>query len=409
MGALDPRVTRALDELVPPRPGPDRWNAIVGAAGTTTRGRRLVAAVPVAAVALAAAFVALAWPFGSGPQGTILERAAAAIGDGPVIHVVTRSGVGGTLVDLETGERRLIDGEQEIWYDPTRGMTHIVSRFGGVVEHDELFQRRRAWSFEKGVIGLARDYRDGLRTGAVQVLEDGVVDGEPVHWLRVESSRNPDVVDRTVREVVQEVAVSQNTFEVIATRETLDGDLLPGGIDRVLEVETLPAGEGDFSGELQGSRPATSYIFRPLESVLPTPNEASAVLGRPALWAGPQTHGLELARIWTQVFEERRVPDELLRKEHGVTFFYGTLAVNESEPGRPIEPDVSRPYVRITQSLSARFGRDVAGYIPPEGSVLVAYGVMGAMQEDGVHLTIRASSEELLLAAARALEPVPAG
>jgi len=201
-----------------------------------------------------------------------------------------------------------------------------------------------------------------------------------------------------------ELGVSEDTLRVVAVKEAL------GGIDGILQVETIAAGEGDFSGELRGSRPATSFVFQPFESVLLTPSEASAAGGGRALWVGPQIGGLELARIWTQVVEQWWSPNELPRRERGITFFYGALAVMESEPGRTIGPDISQPYVRIWQSLTgavAGHGR-LSGYVPPEGSVLVADGT-GVIVRDGVHVTIRASSDELVLAAARALEPVPAG
>jgi hypothetical protein len=49
----------------------------------------------------------------------------------------------------------------------------------------------------------------------------------------------------------------------------------------------------------------------------------------------------------------------------------------------------------------------VSDYSPPEGSVLIIGGHIGVMQAQGLHIALEASSEDLLLAAARALEPVP--
>ena len=67
----------------------------------------------------AAAGLILAWPFRGGPSGTVLQRAAAAIGDGPVLHVVLQDGFHGTLVNLATGDQTEIHQQDEYWYDPS--------------------------------------------------------------------------------------------------------------------------------------------------------------------------------------------------------------------------------------------------------------------------------------------------
>jgi hypothetical protein len=405
MGALDPRVTSALDELVPPRPGPDRWDAIVGSAGGASGGRRRwVAALPIAGAALAAAVLALAWPFGSGPQGTILERAAAAIGDGPVIHVVTRSGWGPTLVDLESGARTKLPIEVEVWYDPARGL-HERSRLDGVLQHDAVLRPGRVRSLEKTLVGIARNYRDALRNGTARVLEHAVVHGEAVHWIRVESAMYPNVEDGKLHELAHDVGVSQETFEVVATRETLDGKLQPDGIATVLEVETLAAGEGNFTQELPDwNDVAVAIAYGAVGKGSFTPSEASAVLGRRALWAGPRIGDLELTRIWKDRRRERR-RGEPWKEYAGVSVYYGKL---DEGSLTYLQPN-GVPFVRIAESLTLDRGfRWGSSYIPPEGSVLLT-GREGAMHVDGVHVTIEASSEELLMAAARALQPVPEG
>jgi hypothetical protein len=43
-----------------------------------------------------------------------------------------------TVVDLRTGERRRLDEEREVWYDPQRGL-HTIDRVGGGVQSDELY------------------------------------------------------------------------------------------------------------------------------------------------------------------------------------------------------------------------------------------------------------------------------
>lgn len=113
MGDVTPFVGRALDEFVPPRPAPDRWRDIERAALGSSRRRALVA-VATLPVAAAVALLVLAWPFSGGPTGTLLERAAAAIGDGPVVHAVVQSGFAGTEIDLATERRVSVHEEDEL-------------------------------------------------------------------------------------------------------------------------------------------------------------------------------------------------------------------------------------------------------------------------------------------------------
>jgi len=51
-----------------------------------------------------------------------------------------------------------------------------------------------------------------------------------------------------------------------------------------------------------------------------------------------------------------------------------------------------------------QFGYDA---VPPEGSILVFDSGIAVMRKDGLYLALEASSEGLLLAAARGLERVP--
>jgi hypothetical protein len=407
MGALDPRLARALDELTPPRPGPEAWDAIVDAAGGQRRAQRpwLVRLLPVAGAAVAAILLALAWPFGGGRSGTILERAAAAVGDGPVLHAVIRSGWGGTLVDLDSGAREEIRGELEVWYDPERGI-HEISRFAGVLQGEALYPPRRVSQLdsylEKTLSGLATGYRDALQNGTAYVLESGVVEGQAVHWIRVDTQMLPDVADNKLHEWAHDVAVSQDTFEPVATRETRDRKLGPDGISIVLSVETLPQGEGSFTRI--APEPAvlvTRVGFTGSGSL--TPSEASSVLGHTALWAGQRVAGLDLTRIWkderAEGYDRGRGAWE--KTFTGVTFLYGPTDENGNPTGER--------FLRLSESttLDSGFRWGVRNFVPPEGSMLVLDGGRASLRKDGVYVALSASSEDILLSAARSLEPVP--
>ena len=183
----------ALETLEPPfADEPVDWDdvlrrACVEPARAPRRGRRRRVLVALAAAA-AVCGALVADPFGDEDAG-VLDRALAAIGDGPVLHVVTRSpGMGGTLVDLQSGDRTQLRIEQETWFDPDRGFRGTI-RFGGNVVEEygapaNRPVRMRAATRAMGV--FTRDYRDALRAGRARVLREGEVAGTPVYWLRVE-------------------------------------------------------------------------------------------------------------------------------------------------------------------------------------------------------------------------------
>ena len=91
-------VKETLDKLVPEPETMSNWDAVLRKARPRRRSPIVRLAVATTVAALAALFVVAPWK-GSGRVG-ILDRALAAVGDGPVVHVVFRGDWGGTLVDL---------------------------------------------------------------------------------------------------------------------------------------------------------------------------------------------------------------------------------------------------------------------------------------------------------------------
>jgi hypothetical protein len=409
MGALDPRVAATLDELVPRRPPPEHWEAILTSATASSLGRRrwLVRTVPVVAVAAAVAVLVLAWPFGgSGPSGTILQRAAAALGDGPVVHAVIQDGWGGTLIDLQSGTRTQIHGEEEIWYDPSRGI-HDVSLFDGIVQSDAVYPPGKVSYLDKTFADIATGYRQALQNGSAHVLGPDVLDSTPVYWIRVDTQMLPDVADGKLHAWAHDVAVSQSSYQPVATRETRDGTTGPDGNSTILQIETLAAGEGNFTRETPNTN-GVAMKSQPDGTL--TTSEASAVLGLPALWAGQSAAGLDLAHIEkTTVSEGYDQQSRTWATTHTtVTLFYGQLAANSRLPGIGT-PAPTTPFVEVSASptLFLGFQRGVSDYSPPEGSLLIVGGTIGIMQQDGLHLALEASREDLLLAVARDMQQVP--
>ena len=405
MGELTPLVERTLDELAPPRPGPDRWEEIERAAigrrrRLSPRGTFSVVLAPVAVAALIVVAV-LAWPFPGGTHGTLLERAAAAIGDGPVLHVVVQSGFGATEIDLATGGKTEVHSEEELWYDPQRGV-HDITRFGGVVQGDSLYPPGRVSYLDNTLAFLATDYRRALEDGTASVLGEDTIDGRSVHWIRVDTQMLPDAADGKLHEWAHDVAVSAETLKPVATRETRDGQLSPDGISRILSVETLGSGEGDFTA----SPSVNAGVARRFELAGSlTADEANAALGRTMLWVGSTFDGLPLSQIGKQIRSEGydRTTGRWATTHTGITLFYGPSSgggIGRREP--------SGRYLQISETLTpdAQFNRGVRAYTPPEGKLLL-FGNTGVMQSNGIHLFLQASNADTIVAAARSLVPHP--
>jgi hypothetical protein len=421
------------------------WNAVVRDAGVR-RGRVL----PLGALAAVAALAALAlfqpW---SREDPPFLERALAAVDGGPVLHAVLRGEWGGEAVDLETGRRRPVHGEQEVWYDPGRGLIRSVSRLGETVQHDETF---KATNGHVDIVGLGRDYRAALESGTARIAGQDLIDGEPVTWVVVRSEMLPDTDGRD-HEWAQQVAVSNETYKPVALRDTRDGRPPPTSLRRVLALEMLPAGEGDFSAEKTVGEGPFQFGGRPIQL-----ERASDVLGRTPLWLGRGHEGLPLAQI-KETFHKRgqhtrtklsgpaaeeirecmlqrgrkrwnvppcnRVrahrgglemrgntvfglgPTRWVDEKKGVTLFYGEIGDDPSTYHEDLIPLVDRPHVSVSQARELSAFMRGGSYVPPEGSLFVAVGGRnGTLKVGDLYVTLEASSEELLLSAAQSLEPM---
>jgi hypothetical protein len=451
----DTRIAELLDELTPSyadRQGD--WGRVAKSA----RGRRDRRSTPwwlarlglVAAAVAAGAALVLAWPF-QAEQGGVLDRALAAIGDGPVLHVVLRGEWGGTLVDLNSRKRSPVHGENEVWYDAARGLVHSVSRLGGAIQDEELYEPKQP---PADLAALGREYKQALESGTARVSAEATIDGERVLWVTIHRELLPDVADGKDHEWAQQVAISRRTFKPVALRETRDGEPGPGTGQRVLQLEFLPAGAGDFSAPKDRSLDETTFKQRREPIGL---EQARATLGRTPLWLGREYRGLRLAQVYretTSTGRLRRVrvtgsaaeaatrcsklrgekasqcfralglhpievrPDGVFTErpivwtgeQSALVLFYGTV---EGDPGAAHQDAMPlfdrRPHLTVTETTQpSSFGLGVGSYAPPEGSVFVAAGGRsGVLQLDGIHVTIEASDEASVLGAASALESLP--
>lgn len=450
----DSRVAELLETLTPSYDDRDGdWERVAAAAGRRPRTGASWWAARAAAVATAAAAIGalvLGWPLQAEQPG-LLERARAAIGEGPVLHVVLRGEWGGTLVDLESGARTPVYGENEHWYDRGSGRVRSVSRLGGVVQHDVVFEPKEP---PAPLAALGRDYARALESGNAQTSGEDTIDGEPVVWISIRSELLPDVADGKDHEWAQQVAISRRTFKPVALRATRDGEPGPGTTQRVLELELLPAGAADFSAP--GTETLDGTAFSEGREPIPL-EEARETLGRTPVWLGREHRGLPLAaafRETTRTGRRREVrvtgpeaeaalecverrgggaaaclgalapggsltvrPDGVFRAEGPIVWsegetalvlFYGTVGDDETTYRKDLVPLYDRPHLTITQSTRPSPLRPGTGrYRPPAGSVFVAAGARtGVLQSHGILVAIEAADEEAILAAARALEPM---
>lgn len=387
---------RALNELVPRFRGPSGdWGRVLRDADVAVprrRRRRIGVTAAVLAASVVAALAVLAWPL-SGSQPTLVERALAAVGQGPVLHAVFDSGAEYAIVELETGDRRVARRVQEVWYDDDRGF-HQVERFEGVVQSDLVRPPEAGSGTEALYREFASGYRDALAAGEATVVEKSELEGEPVAWVRVLSSGGHAV----------EVAVSERTFLPVALRGRTEGEPADTRIVAyVRAVETLPEGAGDFTAD-EGGEGGFSFTGGGGPAVeLP---DAASVLGRPAVWAGPSTAGLPLAyvgettRDWSTVTEGPRDYETT----RGILLFYGAV----DERGEPVRRK-GHVAVHLTPRLDPLVALDIGvqDYLPPEGSILVrtGRGAAGLLRAGGLIVFVEAPDEETLLEVARSLRP----
>jgi hypothetical protein len=441
----------ALERIEPTPEERGDWDEVVRLSGVRPGVALARWSVALGTVAAALFALVLFQPWQSESR-TLLERALAAVDDGPVLHVVLRGDWGGTLVDLETGARTPVHGETETWFDAERGLVHHLSRLGDFVQHEAQYETGEA---PPDLAALGRDYRKALESGSARIAGEDVIDGQPATWITYLRRMLPDSSDGKQHEFVMQVAVSHETFRPVATRDMRDGRPGPSAPQRVLELETLPAGEGDFTAPDSIEGRAFTQGRTPIEL-----GAAAATLGRAPLWLEREHSGLKLAQV-SETFiqsgrqEEREITgsfaDDALacqaqvergggrsgaacermraarrwfsirggkvfglgrvewgEKETGVALFYGTTGDDPSTYRSDVVPLGDRPHVTVTQSTRLGAFRSGSVYPAPPGSVFIgAGGRTGSLRLDGLYVEIEASSEELILSAARALEPMP--
>jgi len=421
VGEVD-ELKRALEHEYPPLDDSTAdWDEVVRRASTRPprrRGRAMILALAVAtAVAVAVALIA---PWRT--ESSILDRAAAAIGNGPVIHVVLRADTKAERVDLASARSHPVYETQEFWWDPARGF-HEIARFDGSRYIDRVSKKMPSPDQDPIPLGFADGYRKALESGRAKVLRDGEIVGHRVTWIRFFLGGKPPDYPTF------DVAVDRETAKPVFLRYTVGGDRTIQFQRAVIAAESLPAGRGDFAPKPVPPRERVSLMgggFGFLGRV--SASRATSILGRPPLWLGASSDGLPFrgfhpaARISarTTFYSPSGKPlpggsEAGKRLDFGIGAFYGPVA----------QPLSRNPWLQVAQYSKLKFK---TGFMEPNedkiwrtarsGSVLVyssgdvtaaVFGgkvARGYLRKDGLYVRIAAPAKKQVVAAARALRSV---
>ncbi len=399
--------------------------------------RRRLLAVGLAAGVVTAALAVLPLRQSS---PSLVGRALAAIGSGSVLHVVGEMPTGKQLLDLRTGATTPVVQQEEIWFDEDRGLRRDVTRIGGVIVDDTFQSQAGGWTphgivydctwiaahpteatkarvscnpsgdngttphvvprpkptLDPGLAGFADGYRSALASGAARDGGSGVLDGRAVDWLVFDTSEGPE-----------RVALDATTHKPILIDAPHRQQL------RVTAIETTDSADGRFQRPAPDETPVLPSLGKSIDEQRLALDGAAIGAAAPAgVWAGSSVAGLPLAsatvqRLVSSYYEHARPTQTGV----GLQLDYGSLTAD----GRR---DYTKPYVTVSEAPSPELAAAymwgaIRGAPPAPGRLL--YEPIPAASADSTALAvgftvvggravaIQASSNDLLLAAARAL------
>jgi hypothetical protein len=437
-GRLATRMEHLLAEIAPD-PEPRQW-APRSRSLRRARFKRGRWEAPALAVALSAVVIMLlvVSPWEGSPSLT--ERAQAAIGDAPVLHVVTEQPPFPfeRLVDIETTKVVPRARQTEVWFDESRALKKSVERVGGVVLNEMLETPQGgftqggplitcAWiaahpieatklrvscneNMENGttprqileappildarLAGFVDHYRAALESGQAHEIGRDTIDGRRVIWLRFTWEAANPRGKAPPQANAQDVAVDASTYRPLRLRSA-DGSWSAD----VTVAETLPYDPSLFRRPEQGPpRPSNSRTKEtsPIEL-----SQAAALLGRAPLWLGEEWRGLRLV----EVTELELVTGYGLFSGREPTFSKGIRLTYAGEGGSRDEG----PRVIVSESSQCEFALFwQCGLLVPREGQLQAHGFPNTAlaRISRLYLTIQSTAPGLdLLTIARSLEP----
>jgi hypothetical protein len=399
----DSRLDEALHRAFPAKAAAD-WDDVLGRADTAPRlrVRRRPFLVPAAAAAAALALLALVLvsPWESERGNPILEGALAAVGDGPVLHVVIRERVAtGMRYDLQNGRPVPVESVHESWVDAERGRFHHIERRDGRVVTDDI-GRLGGFGPAQTAATLAADYRRKLEREEWRIVRTGTIAGRAVHWLGSNAPARPGVPST-------EAAVDAETYRLVRM-QTLGGHFRSTVDFEVLD--SVARNEADF--EVRFAAPKAPQQQRP-EGERVGPSAAAGAVGG-AQWTGPRVRGLTLREIRSSPWRATLRPGGDVRGTI-LTVAYGErlgtildpatndptgVEVVQAADDSPARYFLTATPLRAPPPPSGTF--DLSAESSPSGNFFVA-----TLRKPGVWILVRASSRELLFEAVRTLRPIP--
>jgi hypothetical protein len=370
---------------------------------------------------------------------SFVDRALAAVSQGPVLHAVLELPTTETwvtpdshpslaVVDLATGHERPMMSELEIWYDPNRQSVRQVNSVDGTIQweslqtptgdKDNLGHSQPADgppSIDPGLAAFFKGYRQALADGSAIDMGSGSVDGRDVEWLRFPATSEYDVAE--------EIAVDRSTYQAVALRAAVCPKCTaPRPIYSITSLEGISRARADFTAPMaHNPHPVALYGASYNSGEV---NGATVYLGQQAYWAGEVVggvafSGVEYARA-ANYSTNAPTAASLIATGHGTTFYYGTPSEPRSRSGAaPVTPSVS---IAETADVGFAFhgfnmeelsttgdplsiGRAA---LPPEGQMVLGNtgGLwVGQMRKGQLYIEIESNSRALALDAARSLVP----
>lgn len=353
------------------------------------RSRRTFA---MASTATAAAIAALSF-YGLLAGGDALaDRALAAVGSGPLLHLVAeRDDLSEILVDPSSGRARPSRIQLEVWLDTTTGRTRSATSRNGVVVADLITQRASVADEQThapgglAVLRFGSGYRPALRSGALSEVREETVHGR--------------------RAVVTRVRLPEGGTELV----TLDAeteiplsfkaDTAAAPAWRVLRMSSGPRRPDVFDPRSTEPRLSSGRVAASGRA-----SAASAAEALPgAVWVGARLGTLALERVRLEQLEGRTAAGAYTRLV-GVRLVYarGRARVEVQQSARP-EPAYGFADGRWTFNFGP-VPDDAVALTRLRGSPAPLW--LAQVQQGDVFVSIRSTTRALALATARALRPI---
>jgi hypothetical protein len=341
-----------------------------------------------------------------------VQRAVAALGVGPIMHVVTELPTGTVNVNLETGERTPSVIREELWTDRAGRRIHLVMSEGGRVVGDLLLPRDAGTSKTAfppdpgpGIASFWTHYSAALKSGAAALEKRGHIRGRPVYWLRYKSAPPSAKIPHPP---TFEVALDAHSYKPILSRTTFNGRHYD---ERILVARAIPYDTADFrrqgpglltSASLQGT---SSWQTGTSSS---QPFATRTTVHAPWLTAGQTVAGLRLGAAIPLTTTRKHEPTI-----HGIELVYGgvehglaaesSTTVDELPRGDPVEDWKSIPADSIQVEVSQGSGSSATAAHPhPRNTTFTDW--TGRLTKDNLYITIDTTKgERVLLAIARNL------